>query len=92
MINNSVRRRREWTDQMVYNKQFCDEYRKTGYMNNYDHLQHHEHRREHTDMGELGVLNRTYLTSQDRANQQEKYFKSLQNPRWEWSEKRSLAN
>ena len=53
------------------------EYRKTGYMNNTEHLAHYQFRNEHTELGELGVQVKNYQTSKDRAQTAESYYGSL---------------
>ena len=60
---------------MVSNPEFVEEYRKTGYMGNQEHIYAHHYREE--PKGELGVTVKTYMTSKDRANKIEKYYKAI---------------
>ena len=54
------------------------EYRATGYGTNTDHISLHKYRNAHTSNNELGVTVKTFLTSKERANEGEMYYKSIQ--------------
>lgn len=57
-------------------------------MTNEGHPFFHQYRE--SNRGELGVLNRTYLTSKDRATKAEQYYTSIQPDRPVWNEKRQV--
>lgn len=102
MIANSQNRRHDWLMRVEHNHEFTNgkcrdfsvilvEYRKTGYMNNTEHLAHYQFRNEHTELGELGVQVRTYQTSKDRAQTAESYYGSLLPDRTPLCNKRSVT-
>ena len=55
-------------------------------MTNKGHPEFHQFR--DSPKGELGIINRTYLTSKDRANEAEIYNLAAQPDRPVWNEKR----